>query len=48
MTSDKDKIVKNEIRRLVKLYKDLDEAKRLVAKNLIEEAAFMLLSRTTL
>lgn len=38
---DKDTLVKNEINRLTKLFKDVDRNKRLTAKGLIEEAAYM-------
>src|SRR5690606_19007413 len=38
---DKDRLVKNEINRLTKLFKDVDRNKRLTAKGLIEEAAYM-------
>ena len=38
---DKDRLVKNEIARLTRLFKDIDSNKRLTAKGLIEEAAFM-------
>ena len=38
---DKDRLVKNEINRLTKLFKDIDRNKRLTAKGLIEEAAYM-------
>ena len=41
MTVEKDKEIKREITRLTNLYKDVDRVKRLTAKNLIEEAAFM-------
>lgn len=41
MTVEKDIEIKKEITRLTNLYKDIDRAKRLTAKNLIEEAAFM-------
>ena len=42
---DKDRLVNNEIKRLTNLFKDIDGNKRLTAKGLIEEAAYM---RTTL
>lgn len=38
---DKERLVKNEIQRLTKLFKDIDRNKRLTAKGLIEEAAYM-------
>lgn len=38
---DKDTLVKREINRLTKLFKDVDRNRRLTAKGLIEEAAFM-------
>jgi hypothetical protein len=38
---DKDRLVNNEINRLTKLFKDIDRNKRLTAKGLIEEAAYM-------
>ena len=38
---DKNRIVSKEINRLKKLFKDLDENKKKLAKNLIENAAFM-------
>lgn len=38
---DKNKTVSKEINRLKKLFKDLDENKKKLAKNLIENAAFM-------
>mgnify|MGYP000849224682 CR=1 FL=1 len=41
MATEKDKDVKREISRLTNLYKDVDRERRLTAKNLIEEAAFM-------
>ncbi|MGI5949721.1 hypothetical protein [Peptoniphilus sp.] len=41
MTVEKDKEIKREINRLTNLYKDIDRVKRLTAKNLIEEVAFM-------
>lgn len=41
MTMDKDTEVKREISRLTNLYKDVDRERRLTAKNLIEEAAYM-------
>ncbi|MDO5715750.1 MAG: hypothetical protein Q4P25_04165 [Tissierellia bacterium] len=41
MEKSKEKLVKNEIARLTKLYKDIEKTRRLTAKNLIEEAAYM-------
>lgn len=41
MTVEKDKEIKKEITRLTNLYKEVERVKRLTAKNLIEEAAFM-------
>lgn len=41
MAMDKDTEVKREISRLTNLYKDVDRERRLTAKNLIEEAAYM-------
>lgn len=38
---DKDRLVKNEITRLTNLFKEIDKNKRLTAKGLIEEAAYM-------
>ena len=38
---DKETLVNREIRRLTDLFKDIDRNKRLTAKGLIEEAAFM-------
>ena len=38
---DKDRLVNNEINRLTKLFKDIDRNRRLTAKGLIEEAAYM-------
>lgn len=38
---DKDRLVKNEIVRLTNLFKDIDRNRRLTAKGLIEEAAYM-------
>ncbi len=38
---DKDRLVNNEIARLTRLFKDIDRRKRLTAKGLIEEAAYM-------
>lgn len=38
---DKDTLVNREINRLTKLFKDIDRNKRLTAKGLIEEAAYM-------
>lgn len=38
---DKNRTVSKEINRLKKLFKDLDENKKKLAKNLIENAAFM-------
>ena len=38
---DKDRLVKNEIARLTNLFKDIDKNKRLTAKGLIEEGAYM-------
>ena len=38
---DKNKAIKKETTRLNKLFKDLDENKKKLAKNLIENAAFM-------
>lgn len=38
---DKDTLVKREIARLNNLFKDIDRNKRLTAKGLIEEAAYM-------
>ena len=38
---DKDDLVKREIDRLTKLFKDIETNKRLTAKGLIEEASFM-------
>ncbi|WP_341877603.1 hypothetical protein [Defluviitalea saccharophila] len=38
---DKDTLVKREINRLTDLFKDIDRNKRLTAKGLIEEAAYM-------
>lgn len=38
---DKDRLVNNEIKRLSGLFKDIESNKRLTAKGLIEEAAFM-------
>lgn len=37
----KDDLVKREIERLTKLFKDIESNKRLTAKGLIEEASFM-------
>lgn len=37
----KDKQISNEVRRLTNIFKDIDPKKKLVAKGLIEEAAFM-------
>lgn len=37
----KDRLVNNEINRLTKLFKDIDRNRRLTAKGLIEEAAYM-------
>lgn len=41
MNVDKNKQVKNEITRLTSIYKDIERNKKLTAKGLIEEAAFM-------
>lgn len=38
---DKDRLVNNEITRLNNLFKDIDRNRRLTAKGLIEEAAYM-------
>lgn len=38
---DKDRLVKNEIARLTDFFKEIDRNRRLTAKGLIEEAAFM-------
>lgn len=38
---DKDTLVKREINRLTRFFEDIDRNKRLTAKGLIEEAAFM-------
>lgn len=38
---DKDTLVKREITRLTNLFKEIDRNKRLTAKGLIEEAAYM-------
>ena len=38
---DKETLVNREINRLTNLFKDIDKNKRLTAKGLIEEAAFM-------
>lgn len=38
---DKDTLVNREINRLTKLFQDIDRNKRLTAKGLIEEAAYM-------
>lgn len=38
---DKDRLVNNEITRLTRLFKDIEVNRRLTAKGLIEEAAFM-------
>lgn len=38
---EKDKVIKSEIRRLGKIFKDLDPQRKQTATNLIEEAAFM-------
>lgn len=38
---EKDRLVNNEITRLTNLFKDIERNKRLTAKGLIEEAAFM-------
>lgn len=38
---DKDRLVNNEINRLTKLFKDIEANRRLTAKGLIEEAAYM-------
>lgn len=38
---EKDTLVKNEIARLTNIFKDIDKNKRLSAKGLIEEAAYM-------
>ena len=38
---DKDRLVNNEITRLTRLFKDIEANRRLTAKGLIEEAAFM-------
>ncbi len=37
----KDRLVNNEIARLTRLFKDIESNRRLTAKGLIEEAAFM-------
>ena len=39
--ADKNKTIKKEITRLNKLFKDLEDNKKKLAKNLIENAAFM-------
>ena len=39
--SEKDRLVNNEISRLTRLFKDITRNKRLTAKGLIEEAAYM-------
>lgn len=41
MAISKDKEIKKEITRITSLYKDVERVKRLTAKNLIEEAAYM-------
>lgn len=41
MAISKDKEIKKETTRLTSLYKDVERVKRLTAKNLIEEAAYM-------
>lgn len=41
MNKEKDRQVKNEITRLTNIYKNIDKSKKLTAKGLIEEAAFM-------
>lgn len=41
MNVEKDKEVKREINRLTNLYKDIEKNRRLTAKGLIEEAAYM-------
>ncbi len=38
---DKDKLVKREINRLTKLFADIERNRRLTAKGMIEEAAYM-------
>lgn len=38
---DKDRLVRNEISRLTNLFKDIDRNRRLTAKGLIEEAAYI-------
>lgn len=38
---DKDTLIQREINRLTKLFKDIDSNRRLTAKGLIEEAAYM-------
>lgn len=38
---DKDRLVNNEIARLTRLFKNIEANRRLTAKGLIEEAAFM-------
>lgn len=38
---DKDRLVNNEIKRLTRLFKDIEANRRLTSKGLIEEAAFM-------
>jgi hypothetical protein len=38
---DKDRLVNNEITRLTRLFKDIEANRRLTAKGLIEEAAYM-------
>ena len=38
---EKDKLVNNEIKRLTGLFKDIERNKRLTAKGLVEEAAYM-------
>lgn len=45
---DKDRLVDNEIKRLTNLYKDIEKNRRLSAKGLIEEAAFMRATLTEL
>jgi hypothetical protein len=38
---EKDRLVNNEIKRLTGLFKDIERNKRLTAKGLVEEAAYM-------
>jgi len=45
---NKDTLVKREITRLTNLYKDIEKNRRLSAKGLIEEAAFMRVTLTEL